>query len=57
MVEVLSLDHNYVFKFEALTDLCAEISVRLTNSVFANQERARLNMKKQAKKIAKIMTS
>lgn len=47
-VEVLSTDNDSVLKFEALADLCAEINVRLANFVFANQERARLDMKKQA---------
>ena len=47
-VEVLSSDNDLVLEFQALTDLCAEINVTLANSVFANHERARLDMKKQA---------
>ena len=47
-VEVLSSDNDSVLEFQALTDLCAEINVTLVNSVFANHEKARLDMKKQA---------
>ena len=53
MVEVLSSDNNSVLEFQALTDLCAEINVRLANSIFANHERAKLDMKKQAEDISK----
>ena len=52
-VEVLSIDNNSMLRFEALTDLCVEINVRLSSYIFANQERARLDMKKQAKRSAK----
>ena len=33
-VEVLSSENNSTLKFTALTDLCAEISVRLSNAIF-----------------------
>ena len=52
-VEVRSTDNDSILRFETLTDLCAEINVRLANSIFANQERARLDMKKQAEEISK----
>ena len=52
-VEVLSSDTSSVLEFQALTDLSAEIDVRLANSIFANHERARLDMKKQAEDISK----
>ena len=45
-VEVLSSDNSENLLFDALTDLCVEISVRLETSIFANHERARLDMKK-----------
>ena len=53
LVEILSKDNNEVLKFDALTDLCTEVGVRLGNAIFANHERARLNMKKQTKEIGK----
>ena len=40
-------------QFDALTELCAETGVRLGNSIFANHERASLDMKKQAEEISK----
>ena len=40
-------------QFDALTELCAEIGVRLGNSIFANHERVSLDMKKQAEEISK----
>ena len=46
-VEVLLSDNDSLLEFQALTDLCAEINVRLANSIFANHERAKLDMKKQ----------
>ena len=52
-VEVLSTDNDSILRFETLTDLCAEINIRLANSIFANQERARLDTKKQAEEISK----
>ena len=52
-MEVLSSDNSENLQFDALKDLCVEISVRQENSIFANHERARLNMKKQAEKISK----
>ena len=52
-VEVLSSDNDSVFEFQALTDLCAEINVRLANSIFASHERARLDVKKQDEDISK----
>ena len=33
-VEVLSSENNSTLEFTALTDLCAEISVRLSNAIF-----------------------
>ena len=33
--------------------MCAEINVRLANSIFANHERASLDMEKQAEDISK----
>ena len=52
-VEVLSSDNSENLQFEALTDLCVEIGVRLENSIFANYERASLDMKKQTEEISK----
>ena len=52
-VEIISKDNNEVLKFDALTDLCTEVGVRLGNVVFANHERVRLDMKKQTEKISK----
>ena len=43
-VEVLSSDNSENLQFNALTDLCAEIRVRLRNFIFANNETAKLNM-------------
>ena len=40
--EVLSSDNSDNLQFDALTDLCIEIGVKLENSIFANHERARL---------------
>ena len=52
-VEVVSSDNDSTLEFNALTDLCAEIVVRLANSIFVNHERARLDMKKQEDEISK----
>ena len=52
-VEVLLPDNNSVLEFQAFTDLCAKINVRLANSIFAYHERQRLDMKKQAEDIRK----
>ena len=52
-VEVLSSDNDSTLEFNALTDLCTEIGVRLASSIFANHERARLDMKKQEEEISK----
>ena len=52
-VEIISKDNNEVLKFDALTDLCTEVGVRLGNVVFANHERVRLDMKKQTEEISK----
>ena len=46
-VEVLSPENNSTLKFTALADLCAEIDVTLSNAIFVNHERIRLDMKKQ----------
>ena len=51
--EVLPSDNSENLQFDALTDLCTKIGVRLGNSIFANHERARLNMKKQTEEISK----
>ena len=40
LVEILSKDSNELLKFDALTDLCTEVGVRLGNAIFANHERA-----------------
>ena len=40
-------------QFDALTDLCAELSLRLENSIFANHETTRLDMKKLTEEISK----
>ena len=48
-VEVLSSDNDSVLEFQTVTDLCVEINVKLANSIFANHERARLDMKKKKK--------
>ena len=53
MVEVLSSDNDWVFEFQAFTNLSAEINVRLANSIFANHERGRLDLKKQDEDISK----
>ena len=45
-VEVLSSDNSENLQFDAFTDLCVKLGVRLENSIFANHERARLDMKK-----------
>ena len=52
-VEVLSSDNSENLQFDTLTDLCAELGVRLGNSIFANHERVRLDMKKQREEISK----
>ena len=51
--EVLPSDNSENLRFDTLTDLCTKIGVRLGNSIFANHERARLNMKKQTEEISK----
>ena len=56
LVEILSKDNKKILKFDALTDLCTKIGVRLGNAIFANHERARLDMKNQNKEISKNMT-
>ena len=43
-VDISSKDNNEVLKFDALTDLCAEVDVRLGNAIFVNHERVRLDM-------------
>ena len=43
-VEVFSSENNMGLKFQALTDLRMEINARLANSIFANHERANLDM-------------
>ena len=52
-VEVLSPANNSTPEYNALTDLCADIGVGLANPIFANNERARLDMKKQEEQISK----
>ena len=52
-VEVLSSENDSTLEFSALTDLCAKIGVRLSNAIFANHERIRLDMKKQEEEISK----
>ena len=52
-VEVLSSENSENLQFNALTDLCTEIGVRLGNSIFANHERVRLDMKKQTEELSK----
>ena len=52
-VEVLSSDRSENLQFYALTDLCAELGVRLRNFIFANHEWAKLDMKKQKEEISK----
>ena len=52
-MEVLFSDNSENLQFEELTDLRVEIGVRLENSMFANNERASVNMKKQAEEISK----
>ena len=49
-VEVLSSDNSENLQFDALTDFCVEIGVRLENFMFANHERARLNIKNKQRK-------
>ena len=53
IVEVLSSDNSENLQFDALTDLCYELGVRLGNSILANHERARVDMKKQTEEISK----
>ena len=52
-VEILSCDNDSVFEYHVLANLCAEINVKIANSIFANHERARLDMKKQDEDISK----
>ena len=52
-MEVLSSENSENLQFNALTDLCTEIGVRLGNSIFANHERVRLDMKKQTEELSK----
>ena len=52
-IGVLSSENSENLQFDALTDLCAQLGVRLGNSIFANYERARLDMKKQTEEISK----
>ena len=52
-VEVLSSDNDSILEFSALTNLSGEIGVRLGNAIFANHERARLEMKIQEEEISK----
>ena len=42
-----------MWRFEALTNLFAEINIGLANSIFVNQERVCLDIKKQAEEISK----
>ena len=48
IVEVLSSDNSENLQYDALTNLCVELGVRLGNYIFANNERARIDMRKQA---------
>ena len=50
---MLSPDNNSTPEYNALTDLCADIGVGLANPIFANNERTRLDMKKQEEEISK----
>ena len=50
---ILELSTYWVLGFQTLTDLCAEINIRLANSIFANHKRARLDMKKQEEQTSK----
>ena len=52
-VEVLSSENSENLQFDAFTHFCAKLGVRLGNSIFTNQERARLYMKKQTEEISK----
>ena len=52
-VEVLPSDNSENLQFYSFTDLCAELGVRLGNSIFANHERARFDMKKQTEETIK----
>ena len=52
-VEVLSSDNDCILEFSTLTNLSGEIGVRLGNAIFANHERARLEMKIQEEEISK----
>ena len=52
-VEVLFTDNDSMLRFEALTDFCTEINVRLPNFIFANQEKECLDMKTQAEEVIK----
>ena len=49
----MSSDNSDNLQFDTLPDLCVELGLRLVNSIFANHERVRLGMKKQAKEISK----
>ena len=51
-VEVLSSNNSENLQFDALADLCAEHGVRLENFIFANHEKARLDMKKKTEEIS-----
>ena len=50
---MLYSDNDSTLEFNALTDLCAEIGIRLANDIFANNERSCLDMKKQEQEISK----
>ena len=52
-VKMLYSVNDSTLEFSAPTDLCAEIAVRLGSAIFANHERARLDMKKQEEEISK----
>ena len=52
-VEVLSSENSENLQFDGLTDVCVELGVRLGNSIFANHEKGRLDMKKKAEEISK----
>ena len=53
-VEVLSSNNSENLQFDALTNFCAELGVRLGKSIFANHEKASLDMKKKTEEISKI---
>ena len=48
----MSSNNESILEISAITNLCAEIGVRLASAIFSNQERARLEMENQEEEIS-----